>query len=211
MNGNIEQQELRERLNLIESMIAEGRRKHESWGWTFLLWGVAYYVAIVWASWSHFAYAWPITMVAAAIVSIPVFIHRGKNIPNTTMGRAIGSIWTAMGISMFILFDALGFAGRLDTHTSVAAACALLGMTNADPVRLRSRLVDSLHRRQLRHRNSMRRRLPRRHLPLPDRLRNLHDGPRVPPTSPGRRPCLIFPNSILSSTENCASPSSPFS
>ena len=131
MNGNIEQQELRERLNLIESMIAEGRRKHESWGWTFLLWGVAYYVAIVWASWSHFAYAWPITMVAAAIDSITVFIHRGKNIPNTTMGRAIGSIWTAMGISMFILFDALGFAGRLDTHTSVAAACALLGMTNA--------------------------------------------------------------------------------
>ena len=42
--------DLNERLNLIEAMIAEGRRKTESWGWTFLLWGVAYYVAIGWVA-----------------------------------------------------------------------------------------------------------------------------------------------------------------
>ena len=46
MTGNSEEQELKDRLSLIESMIAEGRRNTESWGWTFVLWGVAYYVAI---------------------------------------------------------------------------------------------------------------------------------------------------------------------
>ena len=46
--GNIEEQDLKDRLSLIESMIAEGRRTTESWGWTFLLWGVAYYIAIGW-------------------------------------------------------------------------------------------------------------------------------------------------------------------
>ena len=31
------EQDLEERLSLIESMIAEGRRNTESWGWTFVL------------------------------------------------------------------------------------------------------------------------------------------------------------------------------
>ena len=50
MNPNIQDQELKDRLSLIESMIAEGRRTTESWGWTFVFWGVAYYVAIAWAA-----------------------------------------------------------------------------------------------------------------------------------------------------------------
>ena len=41
--SNVEEQELKDRLSLIESMIAEGRRTTESWGWTFVLWGVAYF------------------------------------------------------------------------------------------------------------------------------------------------------------------------
>ena len=49
MTGNAEELELKDRLNLIETMIAEGRRTTESWGWTFVLWGVAYYIAIAWA------------------------------------------------------------------------------------------------------------------------------------------------------------------
>ncbi len=50
MTGDFEEQELKDRLSLIETMIAEGRRTTERWGWTFVLWGVAYYVAIVWVS-----------------------------------------------------------------------------------------------------------------------------------------------------------------
>ena len=49
MGGNISEQEVKDRLTLIESMIAEGRRDTESWGWTFVLWGVAFYVAMAWS------------------------------------------------------------------------------------------------------------------------------------------------------------------
>ena len=45
------EQELKDRLSLIENMIAEGRRTTSSWGWVFVLWGVAYYVAIAWSTW----------------------------------------------------------------------------------------------------------------------------------------------------------------
>ena len=34
------EQDLKDRLSLIEQMIAEGRRTTESWGWTFVLWGL---------------------------------------------------------------------------------------------------------------------------------------------------------------------------
>ena len=51
MTASNEELELKDRLNLIETMIAEGRRTTESWGWVFVLWGLAYYVAIAWDIW----------------------------------------------------------------------------------------------------------------------------------------------------------------
>src|SRR5215469_15502 len=58
MRDETSTQDLKERLELIESMIAEGRRSNESWGWVFLLWGVAYYVAIGWATWGWRISVW---------------------------------------------------------------------------------------------------------------------------------------------------------
>ncbi|HEY1649968.1 MAG TPA: hypothetical protein VGF96_18435 [Terracidiphilus sp.] len=132
MQEHTTEQELNDRLCLIENMIAEGRRKCESWGWTFVLWGVAYYIAFFWSGWTHFAYAWPVTVVIAGLITMAGFWRKGDSAPNTTIGRAIASIWIATGISMFVLFDALGFSGRLtDGQIFIAAASAMLGTANA--------------------------------------------------------------------------------
>jgi hypothetical protein len=131
MQDHTTEQELKDRLSLIESMIAEGRRKTEGWGWTFVLWGVAYYLAIAWSAWGHGVWAWPVTMSIAAIVTVVVSFSKTGNHPETTLGRAIGSIWIALGISMFLLFLALGLSGRLtDQHLFVAVVSAILGMAN---------------------------------------------------------------------------------
>lgn len=123
--------DLNDRLELIESMIAEGRRTTESWGWVFVLWGVAYYIAIVWAAHGGNVVAWPVTMIAAAIVSGVTKARRTRNQPGTTMGRAIGAIWIAMGLSLFILLMALGWSGRLtDARLSIAIVTAMLGVAN---------------------------------------------------------------------------------
>jgi hypothetical protein len=42
--------DIAERLRLIESMMASGRKSTEYWGWSFLLWGIAYLIAVAWAS-----------------------------------------------------------------------------------------------------------------------------------------------------------------
>ena len=47
------------------------------------------------------------------------------------MGRAVGSVWMALGISMFLLFFSLGSSGRLaDWHVFIAIVCGMLGMAN---------------------------------------------------------------------------------
>ena len=131
MQDRATEQELKDRLSLIESMIAEGRRTTESWGWTFVLWGVAYYVAIAWSLWGQSVWAWPVSMVAAVIVTVVVASLKAANHPETTVGRAISSIWIALGISMFLLFLALGLSGRLaGPHLFISSASAILGMAN---------------------------------------------------------------------------------
>jgi hypothetical protein len=128
---NNEQSEIKERLDLIESMLAAGRRTTESWGWTFVLWGVAYYIAIAWATWGHTYIAWPITMLAAGVATAVAASRKSSRGPETTIGRAMASIWMALGIAMFLLFMSLGFSRRLEEQVFVAVACAMLGMANA--------------------------------------------------------------------------------
>ena len=131
MQENTTERELTQRLSLIESMIAKGRRNTESWGWTFVLWGVVYYLAIAWSTWGHGVWAWPVTILVGVIATVVVASLKAGNHPETTLGRAIGSIWIALGISMFVLFLGLGLSGRLtDQHLFVSVISAILGMAN---------------------------------------------------------------------------------
>ena len=132
MTESLPTNEIAERLNLIESMMAEGRRKVESWSWTFLLWGVAYYIAFFWGGWGHGRYAWPITMLAAGALTMFIVARRRASSPATTLSRAIGSIWAATGCSLFIVLCSLGYSGRLsEAHSMIAIFAAMLGLANA--------------------------------------------------------------------------------
>lgn len=137
MTQEMENREMRERLDLIESMIAEGRRNTESWGWTFLLWGVAYYIAIGWSElgqrlsvWGGNGLAWPVTMIGAAVLTLAIGFVRARRRPGTTIGRAVLSVWCSAGISMLVIFPALSVAGRIDQHAFVAIVAAMLAVAN---------------------------------------------------------------------------------
>jgi hypothetical protein len=132
MPHQTDEQELKAQLNMIESMIAEGRRTTEHWSWAFVLWGVAYMVALAWSAWGpRGALAWPVTMVAAGLLTWMIASRDTEKRPETTLGHAVGSIWLAMGVSMFVVFPALGYTGHLtDAHVFIAVASALLGLAN---------------------------------------------------------------------------------
>lgn len=131
MHANAEEQDLKDRLNLIEAMVAEGRQTTESWGWSFVLWGVAYLGATAWASLGKSNLAWPVTMIAAGIVTAMAIVRKKRGQTKTTLGRAIGSIWAAMGISIFIVLMSLSMSGRYDARVFVAIIGAMLGTANA--------------------------------------------------------------------------------
>ena len=147
MQEEMGERDLKDRLALIESMIAEGRRSTESWGWVFVLWGVAYYVAIAWASWGggasvwghqsvrvgsvHSGLAWPVTMFCGAALTLWIGLRRGRRQPGTAIGRAVTSVWIGIGGSMLVLFPALSASGRMDGHSFVALVAGMLGAANA--------------------------------------------------------------------------------
>lgn len=134
MTDEMDGKDLAERVRLIESMMTEGRRSTESYAWTFVFWGVAYYVAIAWTAWNHWPWAWLVTMTSAWVLCMAIIRSKHKNRPvrrpGTSIGRGIFSIWVAMGISLSLLLPALGFSGRFNQHIFVAVVAAMLGVAN---------------------------------------------------------------------------------
>jgi hypothetical protein len=126
-NDNLD---LKAQLNLIETMMAEGRRSSESWGWSFLLWGIAYYVAAFWTALGHFTWAWPITMTVAGVLTGIIGARMSNGQPETTLGRAIGSVWQVMGVSLFIVLCGLGLSGHYDIHVYMAIIGGMLAIAN---------------------------------------------------------------------------------
>ena len=123
--------ELKVRLELIESMLAASRRQTESWGWTFLLWGIAYYVAIAVYQLTHAWWAWPVTMISAGVLTFLISMRITRSKPGTTMGRVMCAIWISLGVSMFVLLISLAQNHMLHARSSIAIVCTLLGMANA--------------------------------------------------------------------------------
>jgi hypothetical protein len=146
MQDEMSARDLNERLDLIQSMIAEGRRSTESWGWVFLLWGIAYYVAIGWASWGgdlsvwghsyvfigsvQSRLAWPVTMMSAVAVTLAIGLRKRRSRVGTSLVRAIVSIWMSVGFAMLVIFPTFGFTGRLEEHSFVSLVAAMLGVAN---------------------------------------------------------------------------------
>lgn len=124
-------EELLARFELVEMMLKEGRRSTEYWGWTFVLWGTAYLIAIAWTYGSHRPdIAWPATMIAATVLTIVLAIRKKRAKPQTPVSRTIGGIWAAVGAAVFIFSFAASISGHAEMHVYIATIEILLGVAN---------------------------------------------------------------------------------
>jgi hypothetical protein len=125
------QDELLTRFELVEMMVKEGRRSTEYWGWTFVLWGTAYLIAIAWTHLSHRPdIAWPVSMIAATLLTIIVATRKKRAKPQTPVSRAVTGIWTAVGTAIFIFSFAAAFSQNAETHSYIAAIEIMIGVAN---------------------------------------------------------------------------------
>lgn len=133
--GNaVNEGELAERIALIESMMRDGRKSTEEWGWNFLLWGIAYFVAVAWSSYLPHSggplLAWPITMIFAVLLTVGIARRRTRNKPRTEKSRALQAIWTAMGCGIFVFAFPVAFSGHYEAQSFMAAIEVMLGIAH---------------------------------------------------------------------------------
>jgi hypothetical protein len=125
------EREIGERIALIESMMREGRRRTEYWGWNFLLWGVAYLIAVGWSSFlPGRMLAWPITMILAVLLTVVIARRRMRHEPHTERSRALGMVWMAMGWGIFVFAFPAAYSGHFEAHSFMAAIEAMLGIAH---------------------------------------------------------------------------------
>jgi hypothetical protein len=132
--GAMNEREIGERIALIESMMRSGRKSTEYWGWNFLLWGIAYLVAVAWSSFLPQAggrmLAWPVTMVFAVLLTIAIARGRMRSKPRTEKSRGIQATWTAVGCGIFVFAFPVAYSGHFQAQAFMAAIEVMLGIAH---------------------------------------------------------------------------------
>ena len=122
--------ELVQRLELMEAMIAEGRQYTGRNSWIFVLWGVVDLVAMSWQYYfPHFGgrWAWPICLPAGVVLTLA-----GKAVQRRAPGYSkneecsrVMSVWGMMGLAMGI-YVASAMLTHFDWQFSYMAAILMM-------------------------------------------------------------------------------------
>ncbi len=134
------QAELLQRLELVERMVAEGRRSTERWGWVFLLWGIGPLTAMFWvAALPYKAWAWPVVMALCLVVNGLVLRRRKpKGRVQTTLTRSVGAVWACTGATVLLIGFGAAFSQSPDPRLLYVAWFALAAVAHgASSVMLR--------------------------------------------------------------------------
>jgi hypothetical protein len=125
-------QELLERIELIERMVTQGRRTTQYWGWTFVLWGAGQLIALAWNILSgRPEIAWPVTMTLCGILTgIGSARMRKAEHAETIISRSLGSIWFSCGFALFFLGFIGNFMGFFSFQSFLVVVFALMGVAN---------------------------------------------------------------------------------
>ncbi len=120
--GGASREEIVQRIELMEAMVAEGRRFTARYGWIFVLWGVVDLAAM---SWRYFQpdslwvgqWAWPICLVAGAVLTLIGRALQGRQ-QSCIRGlrcRSVEAVWGMMGLAL-----AIYITGAMVRHLNLA-------------------------------------------------------------------------------------------
>ncbi|HYL93497.1 MAG TPA: hypothetical protein VEW69_10110 [Alphaproteobacteria bacterium] len=126
-------QELLERIDLIERMVLQGRRTTQYWGWSFVLWGTGQLTAMGLStlSWRP-SLVWAVAMGACGILTAVISARqRRAEKAETLVSRAIMALWISFGVSVALLGFLGHPAGLFSLRSFSAVFLALMGFTNA--------------------------------------------------------------------------------
>lgn len=124
MNDGATRDDLMQRVALMETMIAEGRKTTARYGWVFVMWGLLYIAAVGWMLFLPFAnLAWPVC-IGAGIVVMVVSESRRKRMEGSgnLKSRSVGAVWASMGMTLTLFV----IAAAVSHHWETACFAAIL-------------------------------------------------------------------------------------
>ena len=102
-DNGITRDDLLQRVALMETMIAEGRRNTGRFGWIFVMWGLIYFVAMGWVVFLPFKdWAWPVCVTVGVLVGIVRGRKRTVGSSENQRSRSIEAVWQAMCVAIIL-------------------------------------------------------------------------------------------------------------
>jgi len=129
--------ELLQRLELMEAMIAEGRGFTTHNAWIFVLWGLVDLAGWSWQNFVHtqFAgtWAWPICLIAGTVLTFAgkALQKKPQGVPNSVACGRVMAVWGMMGLAMAIYVASAMITHFAWQYSYVAALLMMIGMAHA--------------------------------------------------------------------------------
>jgi hypothetical protein len=105
MDNGITRDDLVQRVALMETMIAEGRRSTARFGWIFVLWGLVDLFGIGWEVLRPSNWVWPVTIGGGVILFFAGLALRRRSgtwRSTTVRSRSISTVWSMMGVATWL-------------------------------------------------------------------------------------------------------------
>jgi hypothetical protein len=125
--------ELLQRVELMETMIAEGRQSTARYGWMFVLWGVVYFAAVTWTLFLPIkSWAWPICVVVAiAISGVVKSRQKAAGGAENVRSLSIEAVWKGMGTATTLFVAAAVLTHHVNSPIFFATILFFIGMAHA--------------------------------------------------------------------------------
>lgn len=126
--------ELVQRLELMETMIAEGRQTTMRCGWIFVLWGLVDLAGMgLQKEQPHSRWVWPVCLGTGVVLQVVGLVLRKRDRPRCKgmQSRSVEAVWSMMGLAMAIyVFTAL-FTYFTWQYSYLAALLIIVGLAHA--------------------------------------------------------------------------------
>ena len=133
-DGGADRDELVQRLELMEAMIAEGRRATCHHGWIFVLWGVVDLVGMGWQQMQpHSRWVWFVCL-GVGLVLNGLGVWRQKRRDGQGKGgteKSVEAVWRMMGVTMVLYVVTVLLTHFGWQYSYISALLMILGMAHA--------------------------------------------------------------------------------
>lgn len=138
MDNGATRDDLLQRVVLMESMIAEGRKSTARYGWIFVMWGLIYFAAMGWAVFLPFKdWAWPVCVSIGVLAGIVKGRRmRADGTVGNQRSRSIEAVWQAMTVAIVLYVIAAGVSGHGNQPAYYAAVFFFVGLAHGISARI---------------------------------------------------------------------------